>query len=167
MVKYLIILTIVSSLASAFWADRRAEIRVTRHYEQIIADLEAQAEKERLTAQANIDKIYRDYQDAKAALIEKPKEIIRYVPKIQQVHSECNVPYGVVGVLNEVRGYPLGTPENPRGTDAEDASASTVTQAVALEQWRDCEVAFESERLKRNALIDAVQAERSSTGTSP
>lgn len=82
------------------------------------------------------------------------KEVIKYVPKIQKVPSECNYSNGTIRVLNSaVDSMPSKT---PAVSVADDTKSSNVTEYTGIRYALDVLAAYKKAQNQCNALIDYV-----------
>jgi hypothetical protein len=125
----------------------------------------AQAERDTEVLQAAIAK--RDALQAQidtmagenAQLIFKLKnakpEAPKYATPIQI--SVCRPSLGAISVLNDKRGYAVGTPDNPRLAAGEDVKPSSLTYDAVLGEWEQCETDYQVAVTRLNGLIDSVK----------
>jgi hypothetical protein len=71
--------------------------------------------------------------------------------------NACNPLRGYISVLNTQRGYPIGTPDNPRLAVGEDAKPSSLTGERIHAELEQCEIDYRIAITRLNGLIDSVE----------
>jgi hypothetical protein len=82
-------------------------------------------------------------------------EVQPYVTN-KQKNAQCNPTLGMLSVLNEAAGYPIGTFENPKLTVDQSRAASTVTYEAIMQYSGEAIRKYENLRLQHGALCDAI-----------
>lgn len=69
--------------------------------------------------------------------------------------NTCNPLRGYISVLNMQKGYPIGTPDNPRLAAGEDAKPSAITGERIQAELEQCEIDYRIAVTRLNGLIDS------------
>lgn len=69
--------------------------------------------------------------------------------------NTCNPLRGYISLLNKHKGYPVGTPDNPRLAAGEDVKASAITGARIQAELESCEADYSLAITRLNGLIDS------------
>jgi uncharacterized membrane-anchored protein YhcB (DUF1043 family) len=125
----------------------------TDHAKQDKLDLEA-AVAHRDALQAQIDTMAGENADLINKLRNVQPEVYKHETQAQR-SDICNLTLGAVSVLNARKGYPVGTPDNPRIPAGKDGAPSTVTGARAQTELESCEGDYQIAITRLNGLIDS------------
>lgn len=117
-------------------------------------DLEA-AISQRDALQAQIDTMAGENAELVFKLKNAKLEGHRYVTQALR-STTCNPLRGYISVLNVQKGYPEGSPDNPRLAVGEDAKPSTVTGERIQAELEQCEIDYRLAITRLNGLIDSV-----------
>lgn len=124
--------------------------------EKAQAKQENQTLREALAArdalQTQIDNLSKDNADLLAKVRNQPLETPKY--ETTQLR-DTRLLLGAVSLLNVQRGYPVGSPENPRLAAGKDGQPSTVTCGRIQAESEQCEKDYRIAVARLNGLIDS------------
>lgn len=104
--------------------------------------------------QAQIDTMAHENAKLVFELKNRKPEVKKHATNAQRSDA-CNPTLGAVSVLNVQKGYPVGSPDNPRLPAGKDAAPSTVTGERILEELESCEIDYRIAVTRLNGLIDS------------
>lgn len=102
--------------------------------------------------QTQIDNLSKDNADLLAQVRNQPLETPKY--ETDQLR-DTRLLLGAVSLLNVQRGYPVGSPENPRLAAGKDGQPSTVTCGRIQAESEQCEKDYRIAVTRLNGLIDS------------
>ncbi len=119
-----------------------------------VKTLEVEAEKQsKITSIVDsvITKTIDDIKQTEVVTKTIEKEVIKYVPKIQLVNSECNLTNGVIRLLNAHASNQM--PLTTSATDSTDTTSSDITEKEHIDYTNEIIDLYNKAAIQSNALI--------------
>jgi hypothetical protein len=126
----------------SYHASEAKTLEVEAKKQEIIQQIEAKTESTTLAEEKKTEIVYQTV----------TKEVIKYVPKVQIINSECNLTLGTVRMLNtNIRNE---MPSTPSTTIAENSTSSTITGKGSIDFTNDIINKYNKMAIQCNSLID-------------